>query len=158
MFKVNNEDTKTTPLALFWCLYSYFWTYFTPCSSVSIVNFEQINAVWDLRVQNNVHGWRDPADIYLFKFNNRNIRTKCEKSLKLTTKFWTYFPPFPSFFLVDFEHVNVCWIRESASIFLWPVHISKYEDQIKLFINTYRDVSRIYWILMMELFGKVIHG
>ena len=23
------------------------WTYFTPCSSVSIVNFEQVNAGWD---------------------------------------------------------------------------------------------------------------
>ena len=33
-------------LASFWCLYCYFWTYFTPSSSVSIVNFEQINAGW----------------------------------------------------------------------------------------------------------------
>ena len=29
MFKVNNKDTRATPI-----------TYFTPCSSVSIVNFE----------------------------------------------------------------------------------------------------------------------
>ena len=34
MFKVNNnKDTRTTP-------------YFTRCSSVSIVNFEQVNADW----------------------------------------------------------------------------------------------------------------
>ena len=33
MFKVNNKDTKATLLA-----------YFTPCSSVPIVNFEQVNA------------------------------------------------------------------------------------------------------------------
>ena len=33
MFKVNNKDT--------------FWTCFTPCSSVSIVNFEQVNADWE---------------------------------------------------------------------------------------------------------------
>ena len=32
MFKVNNTDNRTT--------------YFTPCSSVSIVNFEQVNAGW----------------------------------------------------------------------------------------------------------------
>ena len=32
--------------ALFWCLYCYFWTYFTYCSSVSIADFEQINAGW----------------------------------------------------------------------------------------------------------------
>ena len=32
MFKYNNKDTRTTPLA----------------SSVSIVNFEQVNAGWDI--------------------------------------------------------------------------------------------------------------
>ena len=36
MLKVNNKDTRTTPLA----------TYFTACSSVSIVNFEQVDANW----------------------------------------------------------------------------------------------------------------
>ena len=35
MFKVNNKDTRTTPMA-----------YFTTCSSVSIVNFEHVNAGW----------------------------------------------------------------------------------------------------------------
>ena len=33
MFKFNNKET--------------FWTYFTPCSGVFIVNFEQVNADWD---------------------------------------------------------------------------------------------------------------
>ena len=33
-----------TPLASFWHLYCELWTYFTPFSSVSIVNFEQVNA------------------------------------------------------------------------------------------------------------------
>ena len=33
MFKVNNKDTRTT-------------TYFTPCSSVSIDIFAQVNAGW----------------------------------------------------------------------------------------------------------------
>ena len=36
MFKVNNKDTRTMPLA----------PCFTPCSSVSIVNFEQVNFGW----------------------------------------------------------------------------------------------------------------
>ena len=45
MFKVNNKDTRTTPLPSFWCLYCWLWTYFTPCS-VSIFNFEQVNADW----------------------------------------------------------------------------------------------------------------
>ena len=42
MFKVNNKDTVTAPLGLFWCLYCYFRTYFTPCSSVSNVNFKHV--------------------------------------------------------------------------------------------------------------------
>ena len=32
------------PLALFWCLYCQLSTYFTPCSSVSIVNFGHVIA------------------------------------------------------------------------------------------------------------------
>ena len=36
MFKVNNKDTRTTPMA----------SYFTPCSSVYNVNFEHITADW----------------------------------------------------------------------------------------------------------------
>ena len=43
MFKINNKDTRK---ASFWCLYCQLWTYFTPCSTVSIVNFEQVNADW----------------------------------------------------------------------------------------------------------------
>ena len=37
MLKVNNKDTRTTPLA-----------YFTPCSSVSIVNFKHVIAGWEV--------------------------------------------------------------------------------------------------------------
>ena len=36
MFKVNNKDTRTTDTI----------TYFTLCSSVSIVNIEQVNTGW----------------------------------------------------------------------------------------------------------------
>ena len=38
MFKVNNKNTITTPLALFWCLYLF------TLNIVSIVNFKQVNA------------------------------------------------------------------------------------------------------------------
>ena len=38
MFKVSNKDARTTPVASV--------AYFTPCSSVSIANFEQVNAGW----------------------------------------------------------------------------------------------------------------
>ena len=46
MFKINNKTTGTTSLASLWCLRCKFLTYFTPCSSVSIANFETINAGW----------------------------------------------------------------------------------------------------------------
>ena len=46
MFKVNNKDTKTTPIASFLCLYWQLGTYFTPFSVVSIVNFEHVIAGW----------------------------------------------------------------------------------------------------------------
>ena len=44
--EVNNKDAKTMSLTSFWCLYCWLWTYFTPCSIVSIVTFEQVNAGW----------------------------------------------------------------------------------------------------------------
>ena len=50
MFKVKNKDTRTTSMVSFWCLYCSLWTYFTPRSSVSTVNFEQVNAEWILPV------------------------------------------------------------------------------------------------------------
>ena len=37
MFKVNNK-----------CLYCWLWIYFAALSSVSIVNFEHVNAGWDI--------------------------------------------------------------------------------------------------------------
>ena len=42
MFKVNNKDTRTTP-------------YFTPCFSVSIVNFEQVDAGWNTTKTGDLH-------------------------------------------------------------------------------------------------------
>ena len=60
LLKVNNNNTRTRceicskltiktaerRLASFWCLYYQLWTYFTPCSSVSVVNFEYVNTNW----------------------------------------------------------------------------------------------------------------
>ena len=36
--------TSVTP---FWCFYFYLGTYFTPFSSVSTVDFEQLNVTWE---------------------------------------------------------------------------------------------------------------
>ena len=37
-------------LMSFWCFYCYLWTYFTPFSSASIVDFEQINVIWEVKL------------------------------------------------------------------------------------------------------------
>ena len=42
MFKVNNKNTRTTSLTSFWRFYYLLWTYFTPFTSVSINDFEQV--------------------------------------------------------------------------------------------------------------------
>ena len=47
MFKINNKNTRTTSLRLFWCFYCKLKTHFTPFSSVFIVDFEQVNVNWD---------------------------------------------------------------------------------------------------------------
>ena len=49
MFKVNNKDTRTTPLTPL-----NFEHYSTPCSSVYIVNFEIVIAGWDSKYSEKV--------------------------------------------------------------------------------------------------------
>ena len=48
-----------------------------------------------------------PANIYLFKVNNRNTRKRCEICSKLTITF----TPFSGVSIVDFEHVIVSWVN-----------------------------------------------
>ena len=43
MFKINNKSTRTASMMSFLCFYSLLWTYFLPFSSVSFVDFEQID-------------------------------------------------------------------------------------------------------------------
>ena len=55
----------------------------------------------------------DNYKVQMFKFNNKNIRTKCEicselriKTSEMTWHHWTYFTPRSSAFIVNFEQVN----------------------------------------------------
>ena len=44
---MSNKDTRTTSLTPFWCFCCSLWAYLTPFSSVSVVDFEQVNvATW----------------------------------------------------------------------------------------------------------------
>ena len=47
LLKVNNRNITTRcEIGVVLVLYCYLCTYFTPCSSVSIINFEQVIAAW----------------------------------------------------------------------------------------------------------------
>ena len=55
------------------------------------------------------------AGNYMFQVNNRNTRTRREICSKLTIKYnkynkITYFTPFSSVFIVNFEQVNAGWV------------------------------------------------
>ena len=83
----------------------------------------------------------NPANICLFKFNNKNIRKRCETCSKLTMKrserrltylipfdvlkyFWTYFTPFSTVSVVDFEQVNIsCDVPFISMLFQYPAKL-----------------------------------
>ena len=46
MFKVYNKN-RTTSSTSFWWFYCKLWTYFTPFSSVFIVEFDQVHVTWE---------------------------------------------------------------------------------------------------------------
>ena len=81
--------------------------YFMPKSSILTKNKHIYNC---LRLSNY------PAGIYMFKVNNRNIRTRCEIWSKLAIK--TPFTPCSSVSIINFEHVNTGWdSKERTAIF-----------------------------------------
>ena len=41
-----NSRLTNKSMTSFWCLYGELWTYFTPCSSVPIVNFKHVITGW----------------------------------------------------------------------------------------------------------------
>ena len=50
MFKVNNKETIGVILMSLLLI----WTYFTLCYSISIFNFEQVNATWVRKIDMNL--------------------------------------------------------------------------------------------------------
>ena len=50
MFKVNNEDIRTTSSMSFSYLSCELSTYFTPIPNVSIIDFEQVNFGYNVQV------------------------------------------------------------------------------------------------------------
>ena len=78
MFKVNNKDTRTTSMLL----YCYLWTYFTPFSSFSIVEFEQVNVSRAVRTLL----WKKSTWWYIFK------------TFSYTRRYFYFTPPLKNFY------------------------------------------------------------
>ena len=87
-----------------------------------------------------------PANIYLFKVNNRNTRKRCKLCSKSTTKtpsFWCFivnlnmFTLFSSVSVVDLEQVNVSWVTEIIKVALLFLHQRSIIDVLQV-LNTPR--------------------
>ena len=48
VFGLDSEETRMTPLTSCWCLYCLLWAWLAPFSSVSVVDFGQVNVGWVL--------------------------------------------------------------------------------------------------------------
>ena len=88
---VNNKDTKATSVMSFWFLYCYRWTDFKHCCSVSIFDFEQINASWE------IVSFKLRTYVLLYKLNFNNAimhegfifkNRSCPESLEFICLLW----------------------------------------------------------------------
>ena len=69
MFKVNNKDTKNDAIGV--VLLSLLLTlniFLTPCSSGSIVNFEQVNADWVAPIRKLLQTFSHTHPCYVYQF------------------------------------------------------------------------------------------
>ena len=73
LFKVDNKDTRTTSSTSLYCL--YLLTYFTPSSSVSVVDFETVNVNWDALELLRKFFYSRTSDTHLFNPFRANIYT-----------------------------------------------------------------------------------
>ena len=72
MFKVNNRNTRTRCEI---CSKLTIKTHFTPCSSVSIVNFEHLNAGWVILTEKNLRPTHCKSGEISFSFYIRLFST-----------------------------------------------------------------------------------
>ena len=68
MFKVNNKDTKTTPMRHFGVFIVNLEHISHLCSTVSVVNFEQVNGGWVRRAGTSLFDW--PVTMTWWKYGH----------------------------------------------------------------------------------------
>ena len=85
VFKVNNKNTRTMPLASFWCISCYPWTHFTSYSIVSIANFEHAIADWGMKwIRQSVTAWKvSEFEVHVFG-QKLNLRFQSDYEKKQT--------------------------------------------------------------------------
>ena len=104
MFKVNNKDTRATSMTSCWCLYC--WIYFAHCSSVSIVDFEQVNVAWVIFLKK-VFTYRKTSETFEVKTVAKQIKnTRVKLITQQVQSFWL------SGFFLDFISKTKTWIHE----------------------------------------------
>ena len=83
------EYTLMTHTHSFWCLYCRLWTYFTPCSSVSIVTFKQVNVDWDIATYTSFQDILNFGDnVPVFKFHPIKVAQNYFDSFNCLTLSW----------------------------------------------------------------------
>ena len=70
----------------------------------------------------------------MFKVNNKNTS---KTSMPSIVKFLTYFTPFSSVYIVDFEQVNVSWVMNSSLNYFHSSQLFECREQKKLSFEVY---------------------
>ena len=97
MFKVNSKDTRTTPTALLITSYHF---YALTCNLKNTflknnLSLKKKNEREDLNQLSGNFDINYPAGNYMFKVNNKNIRTRCNSHWRRSGDF-----------IVNFQHIS----------------------------------------------------
>ena len=168
MFKVNNKDKRTVSALSVWCLYCQLSTYFSTCSSVSIVDFEQPNEVTKTVVQ-----WENGSLITFKMKNEKTIKSEAiVRSGPMSSGYSTSIDAENDFTLNS--HILVKLRKEFKNKMNFktdsnfkkstPSEIRKHEDQIATLIGNLNNYSNpfheVAWNTTTgaEIPGNIING
>ena len=104
MFKVSNKGPRRRS-NVFNC---YLGPGFSHFSGVSIVYFEQKNASWVM--VKNISTIMSTIKTFKNKVHMKVIQVPIGVGLEYLLLIWTYFTPYSSVFIVNFEHVIAGWV------------------------------------------------
>ena len=99
------------------------------------------------RMTDQQNGW--PASNYMFKFNNRNSRTRCEICSKSTIKTpeWCHWRC-SGVFIVNFEQVNACRVISSWNHCWGPLTMANVWRTVSRSWNCKEDKSRLWRMIL----------